>query len=53
VATGIAIPFTPLAGWLGFTPLPPVFFAALVTMIVAYLGVVEVVKRWFYRRYLI
>jgi len=44
VATGIAIPFTPLAGWLGFTPLPPVF-AALVTMIIAYLGVVEVVKR--------
>jgi Mg2+-importing ATPase len=51
VATGIAIPFTPLAAWFGFTPLPPAFFAALLTMVVAYLGLVEVVKRWFYRRY--
>jgi Mg2+-importing ATPase len=51
VAIGIALPFTPLAGWFGFAPLPPLFFAALVVMIVAYLGIVEVVKRWFYRRY--
>jgi Mg2+-importing ATPase len=51
VATGIALPFTPLAGWLGFAPLPPLFFAALLAMVVAYLGIVEVVKRWFYRRY--
>jgi len=51
VATGVALPFTPLAGWLGFAPLPPMFFGALLVMIVAYLGLVEVVKRWFYRRY--
>jgi P-type Mg2+ transporter len=51
VAVGIALPFTPLAGWLGFAPLPPLFFAALLTMIAAYLVLVEVVKRWFYRRY--
>jgi P-type Mg2+ transporter len=51
VATGIAIPFTPLAAWFGFTPLPLAFLAALLTMVVAYLGLVEVVKRWFYRRY--
>lgn len=48
---GIALPFTPLAGWLGFVPLPALFFAALLTMVVAYLALVEVVKRWFYRRY--
>jgi P-type Mg2+ transporter len=47
----VALPFTPAAHWLGFTPLPPLFFGALLTMIVAYLGLVEVVKRWFYRRY--
>jgi P-type Mg2+ transporter len=50
-ATGAIIPFTPLARWLGFTPLPPVFFAILVLMVVTYLGLVEAVKRWFYRRY--
>jgi len=41
--------FTPLAPWLGFTPLPPLFFAILVLMIVTYLALVEGVKRWFYR----
>jgi len=49
VAVGVAIPFTPLAPWLGFTPLPPLFFAILGTMIVTYLALVEMVKRWFYR----
>jgi Mg2+-importing ATPase len=51
VAIGVALPFTPLAPWLGFTPLPPLFFGVLVVMIVTYLGLVEAVKRWFYRRY--
>jgi len=50
-AAGAIIPFTPLAPWLGFTPLPPVFFAILVLMVVTYFGLVEVVKCWFYRRY--
>jgi Mg2+-importing ATPase len=49
VAVGVAIPFTPLAPWLGFTPLPPLFFAILGAMIVTYLALVEMVKRWFYR----
>ena len=48
---GALLPFTPAAPWLGFTPLPPLFFAVLLGMVVAYLGLVEVVKRWFYRRY--
>jgi Mg2+-importing ATPase len=48
---GALLPFTPLAPWLGFTPLPPLFFAFLLFMVVTYLGLVEVVKRWFYRRY--
>jgi Mg2+-importing ATPase len=51
LAIGIALPFSPLAGWLGFVPLPPLFFGALLAMIVAYLALVEGVKRWFYRRY--
>jgi len=48
---GALLPFTPAAPWLGFTPLPPLFFAVLLGMVVVYLGLVEVVKRWFYRRY--
>ncbi len=50
-AAGAVLPFTPLAPWLGFTPLPPLFFGFLFVMVVTYLGVVEVAKRWFYRRY--
>jgi Mg2+-importing ATPase len=50
-AAGALLPFTPLAPWLGFTPLPPLFFGFLLVMVVAYLGLMEVVKRWFYRRY--
>jgi Mg2+-importing ATPase len=49
LGTGILLPFTPLATWLGFVPLPPLFFAFLVVMTVAYLAVVEVAKRRFYR----
>jgi Mg2+-importing ATPase len=49
LGAGILLPFTPLAGWLGFVPLPPLFFAFLVVMTVAYLAAVEVAKRRFYR----
>ena len=35
---------------LGFTPLPPLFFAFLLFMVVSYLALVEMVKRRFYGR---
>jgi hypothetical protein len=44
VAAGVAIPFTPVAPWLGMTPLPPLFFAILLLMIARYLTLVEIVK---------
>ena len=47
---GAVLPFTPLAHLLGFTPLPARFFAILVAMVIAYLGLVEITKRWFYAR---
>jgi P-type Mg2+ transporter len=40
---------SPLASALGFTAPPPGFFAALVGMLVTYLALVELAKRWFYR----
>jgi Mg2+-importing ATPase len=45
---GAVIPFTPLAAILGFTPLPLVFFAILLGMVVTYLALVEVAKAAFY-----
>lgn len=50
VAFGMLLPFTPLAGPLGFTPLPAQYFLFLAGMIVTYLLLVEVVKRWLMRR---
>ena len=50
VAFGMLLPFTPLAAPLGFTPLPALYFLFLAGMIVTYLLLVEVVKRWLMRR---
>jgi len=52
VLVGILLPFTPLAGYLGFTPVPGLYFLFLVAMTVTYLLLVEVVKRRLMRRLL-
>jgi Mg2+-importing ATPase len=49
--TGMLLPYSPLGPWLGLVPLPAGFFAGLLGMIVGYLALVELVKRWFYRRW--
>ncbi len=51
VAVGVLLPFTPLAGPLGFTPLPGLYYLFLVAMTVAYLLLVELVKRPLLKRY--
>ncbi len=51
VAIGILLPFTPLAGPLGFTPLPGLYFLLLIAMTIAYLVLVALVKRPLMRRY--
>ncbi len=48
VAVGVALTLSPLASRLGFTPLPPQFFVALVLLTVAYLVLVELTKKVFY-----
>jgi len=50
VALGILIPFLPFAARLGFTPLPPIYFAFLSVATVTYLMMVEVAKRLLMRR---
>jgi Mg2+-importing ATPase len=47
VAVALLIPLSPLAGFLGFTPLPLAFWPLLVLVVGAYLGLVEMAKRQF------
>ncbi len=50
VAVGVWLPYSPVAGLLGFQPLPAPFFLALVAMVLVYLVCVEAAKAWFFRR---
>ena len=50
VVTAMLLPFTPLAPYLGFTPLPLSFFGLLAVLLVSYLVMVEGCKQWFYKR---
>lgn len=50
-ALAVVLPFTPVAGYLGFVPLPPLFFLVLAGMVMLYLLIVEQVKQWFYHHY--
>jgi P-type Mg2+ transporter len=45
VATGLLIPFSPLASTLGFTALPIPFFVCLATITGVYLSLVEWAKQ--------
>jgi Mg2+-importing ATPase len=50
VACATLLPYTVLGARIGFVPLPAPYFAFLAGMVIAYLALVEAVKRWFYRR---
>ena len=50
VVVGAWLPYSPVNGMLGFTPLPAPFFLALVAMVIAYLLLVEAAKLWYFRR---
>jgi Mg2+-importing ATPase len=51
VAVGAFLPFSPLAGALGFVPLPPTYWLFLLGMLVAYVLLTQVVKTWFIRKF--
>jgi Mg2+-importing ATPase len=51
VAIAIVLPFTPLASWFGFVPLPPRFFLFMAIAVAAYLALTEAVKAVFYRTF--
>jgi Mg2+-importing ATPase len=51
VAVAFALPYTPLAAVLGFTPMPVSLIAIILAFSATYLGLVQLVKSWFYRRH--
>jgi len=51
VAIAVALPYSPLSGLLGFTPLSASLLAAIAALSVTYLFLVQGVKSWFYRRH--
>jgi Mg2+-importing ATPase len=46
----VLLPYTPLGSLFGFVPLPPVYFALITGLTLAYLMLAELVKRFFYSR---
>ena len=52
VFAAMSLPFTPLAPYLGFAPLPLSYFGLLALLLGSYLVMVEAAKQWFYRRLL-
>ncbi len=51
MAVGCWLPFSPLAHFLGFTPLPPVFFLWMAGFLLTYSVLTHTVKMWFARRF--
>jgi Mg2+-importing ATPase len=50
IAVGIGLPFSPVGRYLGFSPLPPLYWPILIATLVAYLAVTQSVKTWLLRR---
>jgi len=50
-AVGILLPYSFLAGPLGFTPLPPGYWVALLLIVLCYGTLTHLVKTWFVRRW--
>jgi Mg2+-importing ATPase len=51
VVAAVLLPFTPAGAYLGFVVPPVFFFLILTAMLLAYLLAVELMKRWFFRRF--
>lgn len=51
VVLGILLPYTPVGAYFGFTPPPLIFLFVLVGFVILYLGLVELLKVWFYKEH--
>jgi Mg2+-importing ATPase len=47
----LVLPYTPLAGLLGFAPLPALFLLSVAAIVTLYFTAAELTKRWFFRRF--
>jgi Mg2+-importing ATPase len=47
---GAYLPFSPLAAYLGFVPLPPLYWLLLLLTLVCYLALTQLVKTWLLRK---
>jgi P-type Mg2+ transporter len=50
MGVGVAIPFTPVGTYLGFTPLPPLYWAFIFLTLLLYVVLTQSVKVWLLRR---
>ncbi|MDB4978696.1 MAG: magnesium-translocating P-type ATPase [Candidatus Peribacteria bacterium] len=51
VGIGWLLPYSPIAGYLQMVPLPPSILGMLAGIVVCYLAVTEMAKRWFYKKH--
>ena len=51
MVTGACLPYSPLAGILGFVPLPAVYWAWIAAFLVLYCTLTHLVKSWFFRKF--
>jgi P-type Mg2+ transporter len=51
IAITLALPYTPLAGPLGFTPLPASYLMAIGVIVALYFVSAELTKYWFYQKF--
>jgi Mg2+-importing ATPase len=49
MAVGAALPYTPIASFLGFVPLPPIFWLWIASFLLVYAILTHLVKTWFAR----
>jgi Mg2+-importing ATPase len=50
MAAGVALPFSPLGGYLGFTTPPPLYWWLLALTLLGYVALTQAVKSWLLRR---
>jgi Mg2+-importing ATPase len=50
LAFGAYLPYSGLAGTLGFVPLPPLFWPLLMVTLICYVGLTQLVKTWLIRK---
>jgi Mg2+-importing ATPase len=50
MAVGMWLPYSPLAGPLGFTPLPPLYWPLLFLTLLCYVVLTQIVKMWLIRK---